>query len=1169
VFDLDLDATGGQGATDYFESFESGGLGSFAVQNLDAGRHDLEASDGFRCQYNDPDWTASNSYGRVDCFLGASAGQADAIHWQLDGPDAFPGLEGRGFSGTHSLYYGIPLGPDLGYTTPLRTLEAAGTAQPIHLDWGRVCEQQPGTRCVENVDCPVGDRCVAVEPVLAFKHQVDLAGYQILSGPGPGETVDRGVVQAQLADAAGLPVGDWINLEPFENVYDTTPYWGYSACSFDPVDDGNTEDDFFDPTDPSRRLGPSSTCYPAEVFSWLGETFNPYSGYVGNADGPGLEGQTGLGTWVESRFGLGRFKGRSIRLRFVATALEAGSGESWEQVTTINPSPGDDGWWIDDVEVSHALTAPATVTADEAPNSFLPGHGDDDGDGTIDACDTCPSDADPSQADQDGDGIGDSCDNCLGVPNPDQADTDGDGLGDRCEACPAGDGDDTDGDGLPCSIDNCATVANVDQSDSDGDGVGDACDPCPTESDNENVDDDGDGAICGFDSCPTRYNPGGSSNLRLSGVLSDLGSGVVWSALGPDDRTAIYIVGSELTAENNRLLAVVPGRTRPVTLHGRETPASWISTSPPPRFSPDASHVVYRLAEDYWHPALFSVPSHGGTPLQLSAPMAPGGSVRDFALTGDGSHVVYTADQDTAGQIELYSVPIEGGPAVKLNGPLVAGADVVDFALAPDDPSRVFYLADQDMLDSEELYVVPLQGGASRRLNPSPIQSVESFQVTRDGSRAVLLVRLLPSGEQLYGVEVDSASAVPLGEPQTSYYQFQPFELTPDEMRVVALNQSGSLFSVPIGGGPAVDLGDATEFGISHDSSRVILRSDRDTPGVWELYSVPISGGSITKISGPLTAGGNVMGLSVDPAAPYVVYRADQEIDELPELFSVPIDGGEAIKLNAPLPVGGGVQGDRPVFSPDGRTLLYLAGENLWFHGGSDVYVVPVDGGGARKVNAGWVGSTVDAIGQFSSDGRMATYHAFDARYRMQLVATDVSLDDDPDGDGILHFCDSCPGVPNPDQATGPDFDMDGFTCIDDTCPWLATMDQTDSDADGAGDSCDCAPGDATARPPDEVAGVRAERLQDETLRLSWASAAGADLYAVSRSTLSLLSATQLGECVDAAISTTWFEDSQAPPMGDGYAYLVQGVDTVCGGGTLGPGSDWTERDNLDPLACP
>ena len=326
---LDLDVMGGSGRTTFLETFESGTMGTFSNLNLDAGRNSLAASDGYRCQYADPDWRGSNSYGQVtDCFLGANPQQTDATFWQV--------RAARGFSGEHSLHFGIELDPALGYTTPLGVLEAAGMTDPINLAWAKVCEGDGVTECVDEFDCPTGESCVHAQQTLSFKHQVDLPDSRNVNAPS-GEASDRAVVQLQLADELGQPVGPWIKLQPYLNVYDQTAVDNYFNCTFDPIDDGNTEDDFFDPTDPDRRLGPSSTCNPEPIFAHMGDTDTPYDPLeLGNAEGPGLEGTTGPGTWVESKFNLDRFKGRRLRLRFLVSALKAGAGrrERWCGPTT-------------------------------------------------------------------------------------------------------------------------------------------------------------------------------------------------------------------------------------------------------------------------------------------------------------------------------------------------------------------------------------------------------------------------------------------------------------------------------------------------------------------------------------------------------------------------------------------------------------------------------------------------------------------------------------------------------------------------------------------------------------------------------------------------------------------------------------------------------------------
>jgi hypothetical protein len=446
--DLDLDVSGGSGPTTFFESFE-GTLGTFEVDNVDQGKFGLAASDGYRCQYNDPDWRLSNTYidvaDKASCHLGVNAAHTDAVFWGLSGPSFSP-LGGRAFSGFHSLFFGIDLGPPENWTTPLAVIDAARSSQPIHLGWD------------------------GVGPALSIKQQVSMIDARCTQGLVPESTLDRGVVMVQLADAAGAPVGPWIKIYPHHNTYDRQASHNNLGCEFDPVDDGTTEDDFFDPGSPSRRYGPSSTCYPEYTFANIGETSNAFStANVGKADGPGLQGQWGIGTWIESEFDLARFRGRSIRLRFLSSMFKIDdSSEDWEQIYMLNPDPCDDGWWVDDVTVTGALTTRAAAVPDVKDNGGLP---------------------DPPGADADFDGHPDVCDNCAGLTNT-QADQDLDGLGDAC--------------------DNCPTADNVDQIDVDFDTVGDACDNCPAHANASQFDGDGDvaGPPCDCDDANVMIHPG-------------------------------------------------------------------------------------------------------------------------------------------------------------------------------------------------------------------------------------------------------------------------------------------------------------------------------------------------------------------------------------------------------------------------------------------------------------------------------------------------------------------------------------------------------------------------------------------------------------------------------------------------------------------------------------
>ncbi len=399
---LDLDATGGGGPYTFIETFQNGDFGTFTTMNLDSGRHSFAMSDGWRCQYSDPDWTYSNSYGQDTgdvCYLANSVTYAANYYWKIDSVAA--GTNARSYdSDGHSLYMGVYRSADELWTTPAANMDAVGSANPINIGFAPVCSETRNVPCDTDSDCSTdacptcnpGEVCQPVSPELSFKHQISLVDWRH-TGADYRTSADAGIVALQQADtdSAGTPVGDWIKIYPYYNDYDQQRHLWWTNCMFDPTDDGSTEDDFFNPEDPFRRLGPSSTCGTEFNFSYSGDTDADFApGNVNFATEPdsGLQGYTGTGTWIESRFNLDSYKAMRIRLRFLTTATKVEGGETWEDIAAWNPGPWDDGWWIDQIVISDTLQSFAVLSNDDKDNSSLPTCGsicaDDDSDGVGD-----------------------------------------------------------------------------------------------------------------------------------------------------------------------------------------------------------------------------------------------------------------------------------------------------------------------------------------------------------------------------------------------------------------------------------------------------------------------------------------------------------------------------------------------------------------------------------------------------------------------------------------------------------------------------------------------------------------------------------------------------------------------------------------------------------------
>ena len=61
--------------------------------------------------------------------------------------------------------------------------------------------------------------------------------------------------------------------------------------------------------------------------------------------------------------------------------------------------------------------------------------------------------------------------------------------------------------------------------------------------------------------------------------------------------------------------------------------------------------------------------------------------------------------------------------------------------------------------------------------------------------------------------------------------------------------------------------------------AHVVYSADQDTDNVTELYSVPLLGGSTTKLNGAFVSGGNLLSFQLSPNGSRVVYWADQDTD--------------------------------------------------------------------------------------------------------------------------------------------------------------------------------------------------------------------------------------------------------------------------------------------------
>jgi Tol biopolymer transport system component len=444
---------------------------------------------------------------------------------------------------------------------------------------------------------------------------------------------------------------------------------------------------------------------------------------------------------------------------------------------------------------------------------------------------------------------------------------------------------------------------------------------------------------------------GGGTRVQLNGTLATGGDVLVNGLdISPDGSRVLYYA-DETTDEVFEAFSVPLSGGTPTKLNGTLPTGGDVSNAGL-QFNSSSTQVLFhgdQTTDEVFE--VFTVPSTGGTPVKLNGVLVANGDTQsaDLQFSPNGSRVIYLADQTTDEVFEAFSVPSGGGAAIKLNGALVAGGDVTLQRISSDG-SRVLYLADQTTDDVFEIFSVPATGGVPVKLNGT---------MGVGGDVSTLGLQFSPNGNHVVYFADQNADNV------------------------------NELFSVPSAGGTAVKLngtlvanGDVGSNGIliSPDSSRVIYTADQNTDNTFEIFSVPIAGGTAVKLSGPMVAGGNVAlgsgGRGISPDGSRVIYVADQNTDEVQELFSVPITGGTAVKLSGPMALGGDVQSISVSFSPNGSRVLYVADQET--DGLGELFMVPAAGGTPVRVNGPMItgGGANTAGGQFTPDGSRIVFVA-------------------------------------------------------------------------------------------------------------------------------------------------------------------------------------------------
>ena len=321
-------------------------------------------------------------------------------------------------------------------------------------------------------------------------------------------------------------------------------------------------------------------------------------------------------------------------------------------------------------------------------------------------------------------------------------------------------------------------------------------------------------------------------------------------------------------------------------------------------------------------------------------------------------------------------------------------SDAGDAPKLSSDGRFLVYLHDAGVDEARELWSVPLAGGAPVRLSgllPSG-ETVRDFEISANSQRVVYRAPQETPGEiELY--------SIPIAGPEGAWIRLNGdlpvggnvryLRISPDSSWVVYVADQHAqgefdVWSVPIDGGTTARLrpfitivgSTAEEFTtirISPDSEWVLYRANFANLGNWELWRARVDGtGGVVRLNGTMVSGGDIASAGFSHDGTRVVYVGEQEAPAVLELYSVALAGGTPVKLNATLPANSDVHGFS--ISPDDSRVTYRVGDDSYAT--DELYSVPLAGGARIKLNGALApgGGVLDH--EIASDSTRVVYRA-------------------------------------------------------------------------------------------------------------------------------------------------------------------------------------------------
>lgn len=374
---------------------------------------------------------------------------------------------------------------------------------------------------------------------------------------------------------------------------------------------------------------------------------------------------------------------------------------------------------------------------------------------------------------------------------------------------------------------------------------------------------------------------------------------------------------------------------------------------------------------------------------RLNAPLGADEEIAGFQVALDGTkRVVFLADVVLDGEFDALTVPQDGSaPPTLFDIDRIPGRFLNGLPQIAPATERAVIVGDFETLDVDELFSVTTAtgGGPLTKLNAQLVDSgdVRSFAISADGETVVYLADQEANGrEELYRVSVNGGEVTKLNAPLEFERDVdRDFVISSDDRYVVFQADKGvferDLFSAELATGTLAQLntnpdnrGDAFRFQVSADSTTVVYQANQENNSIFELFQVPVSGGTPRKLNGPEVEQ-DVREFMISPDSSTVVYLVSRASGNtfVPQLYSVPLSGGAPVHLTAAASID---TVDSFELTPDGAWVLIEA----QIGSGREILSVPIAGGSVERVSGdpAQIGITNGFV--VSPDGQSIVYRA-------------------------------------------------------------------------------------------------------------------------------------------------------------------------------------------------